>query len=45
MKISKTVSIDFKLFTKVIDKENNFSKAVSEALENWIAIKNRSNSQ
>jgi hypothetical protein len=36
MKVSKTVSIDLELLQKVIELNPNFSKAVTEALHNWL---------
>jgi len=39
MKVSKTVSIDLELLRSVLNKEGNFSKAVTEALEMWLAKK------
>jgi len=35
-KVTKTVSIELDLLTRVLKKENNFSKAVAEALELWL---------
>jgi len=37
MKVSKTVSIEFELLQNILKKEENFSKAVSEALILWLA--------
>jgi len=39
MKVSKTVSIDFELLQMVLNMEENFSKAVAEALEEWLTRK------
>jgi post-segregation antitoxin (ccd killing protein) len=39
MKVSKTVSIDLELLRTVLSKEKNFSAAVTEALEMWLAKK------
>jgi len=39
MKVSKTVSIDLELLRLVLNTEENFSKAVTEALEMWLAKK------
>lgn len=40
MKVSKTVSIDLELLQKVIEKNPNFSQAVTLALENWLYFLN-----
>ena len=37
MKVSKNVSIDLELLNKVVTKEKSFSRAVTEALELWLA--------
>jgi len=39
MKVAKTISIDLELLQNVLRKEKNFSKAISEALEMWLAKK------
>jgi len=39
MKVAKTISIDLDLLQNVLRKEKNFSKAISEALEMWLAKK------
>jgi hypothetical protein len=39
MKVSKTVSIDLNLLQRVLEENPNFSKAVTEALENWLNFK------
>jgi len=39
MKVAKTISIDLELLQNVLRKEQNFSKAISEALEMWLAKK------
>jgi len=39
MKVAKTISIDLELLQNVLKKEPNFSKAISEALEMWLAKK------
>ena len=39
MKVSKTVSIDLELLRSVLSEEKNFSAAVTEALEMWLAKK------
>jgi len=39
MKVAKTISIDLELLQNVLKKEKNFSKAISEALEMWLAKK------
>jgi len=39
MKVAKTISIDLELLQNVLRKEKNFSKAIAEALEMWLAKK------
>jgi len=42
MKVSKTVSIEFELLQNTLKKEEDFSKAVSEALNLWLASQKNS---
>lgn len=39
MKVSRNVSIEVGLMVKVLKLERNFSKAVTEALEDWLTKK------
>lgn len=39
MKVSKNVSIELGLLVKVLKIERHFSKAVTEALEDWLKKK------